>query len=269
MQAGAAAAGTAAPALRLRAAADRREGCAPKDNASLSDQDRVAQTTQRAPERRPTASPSRAATRRVRRGGARRPRQGARAGARAVRLAARSRRGRRAAADRRPASQTPRQQALNVAGQSGRSPAAAAATSQASAAARGGRAAGGVARARRCSNLEKYVAEPDVRQSNGGKGEFGPCIQFDTKGVEFGPWIRRFVAQVKRNWFIPYAAMSLRGPRRPDLQRAQGRPHHRPQHRAAVERRRLQQRRVQRAAVVQSDARRCRPSTPPTRRSSR
>ena len=36
-------------------------------------------------------------------------------------------------------------------------------------------------------------------------------IQFDTKGVEFGPWIRRFVAQVKRNWFVPYAAMSLKG----------------------------------------------------------
>ena len=41
--------------------------------------------------------------------------------------------------------------------------------------------------------------------------EFGPAIQFDTKGVEFGPWVRRFIAQVKRNWFVPYAAMSLRG----------------------------------------------------------
>jgi TonB family protein len=44
-----------------------------------------------------------------------------------------------------------------------------------------------------------------------GGGQFGPEIQFDTKGVEFGPWIRRFIAQVKRNWFIPYAAMSQRG----------------------------------------------------------
>lgn len=26
------------------------------------------------------------------------------------------------------------------------------------------------------------------------------AIQFDTKGVEFGPWLRRFVAQVRRNW---------------------------------------------------------------------
>ena len=40
--------------------------------------------------------------------------------------------------------------------------------------------------------------------------DLGP-LQFDTKGVEFGPWIRRFVAQVRRNWFVPMAAMSLRG----------------------------------------------------------
>ena len=39
-------------------------------------------------------------------------------------------------------------------------------------------------------------------------GQFGPAIQFDTKGVEFGPWVRRFIAQIRRNWFIPYAAMS-------------------------------------------------------------
>ncbi len=43
-----------------------------------------------------------------------------------------------------------------------------------------------------------------------GGGEFGP-LQFDSKGVEFGPWVRRFIAQVKRNWFIPYAAMSNKG----------------------------------------------------------
>jgi hypothetical protein len=44
-----------------------------------------------------------------------------------------------------------------------------------------------------------------------GGGAFGPALQFDTKGVEFGPWVRRFVAQVKGNWMIPYAAMSMRG----------------------------------------------------------
>jgi TonB family protein len=58
-------------------------------------------------------------------------------------------------------------------------------------------------------NLERYVQTFDNPQ--GGAGQFGPEIQFDTKGVEFGPWIRRFVAQVKRNWLIPYAAMSQSG----------------------------------------------------------
>ncbi len=49
-----------------------------------------------------------------------------------------------------------------------------------------------------------------LRQPEGQQQEFGP-LQFDTKGVEFGPWIRRFIAQVQRNWFVPYAAMSMRG----------------------------------------------------------
>ena len=45
----------------------------------------------------------------------------------------------------------------------------------------------------------------------GASQDFAPSIQFDTKGVEFGPWLRRFIAQIRSNWFIPYAAMSLRG----------------------------------------------------------
>ena len=59
-------------------------------------------------------------------------------------------------------------------------------------------------------NLQRYV-QRDQFENSQGNGQFGPEIQFDTKGVEFGPWIRRFIAQVKRNWFIPYAAMSMRG----------------------------------------------------------
>ena len=58
-------------------------------------------------------------------------------------------------------------------------------------------------------NLQRYVQMYDNPQ--GGGGQFGPEIQFDTKGVEFGPWIRRFVAQVKRNWFVPYSVMSQSG----------------------------------------------------------
>jgi TonB family protein len=60
-------------------------------------------------------------------------------------------------------------------------------------------------------NLQRYIDQESFDNRRGGVQEFGPAIQFDTKGVEFGPWIRRFVAQVKRNWFVPYAAMSLRG----------------------------------------------------------
>ena len=48
-------------------------------------------------------------------------------------------------------------------------------------------------------NLQRYVQRDGFDNPQGGGGEFGPEIQFDTKGVEFGPWIRRFIAQVKRN----------------------------------------------------------------------
>ncbi len=60
-------------------------------------------------------------------------------------------------------------------------------------------------------NLGRYVQPDQFNNVQGDSGTFGPAIQFDTKGVEFGPWIRRFVAQVKRNWLIPYAAMTMRG----------------------------------------------------------
>ncbi|MGQ0733043.1 MAG: TonB family protein [Acidobacteriota bacterium] len=59
-------------------------------------------------------------------------------------------------------------------------------------------------------NLQKYVDQETFHNDQGQVQNLGP-LQFDTKGVEFGPWIRRFIAQVRRNWFIPYAAMSLRG----------------------------------------------------------
>jgi TonB family protein len=60
-------------------------------------------------------------------------------------------------------------------------------------------------------NLGRYVQSEQFDNVGGDSGAFGPAIQFDTKGVEFGPWIRRFIAQVKRNWLIPYAAMGMKG----------------------------------------------------------
>ena len=59
-------------------------------------------------------------------------------------------------------------------------------------------------------NLQKYVQKESFNNQKGQAQEFGP-LQFDTKGVEFGPWIRRFVSQVRRNWFVPMAAMSMKG----------------------------------------------------------
>jgi TonB family protein len=41
--------------------------------------------------------------------------------------------------------------------------------------------------------------------------DFEKSIQFDSKGVDFGPWLRRFIAQIRRNWNIPMAAMSMHG----------------------------------------------------------
>src|SRR5262249_32044883 len=59
-------------------------------------------------------------------------------------------------------------------------------------------------------NLQRYTQQQSFDNPQG-SGEGQGLIQFDSKGVEFGPWLRRFVAQVKRNWFIPSAAMMLKG----------------------------------------------------------
>ena len=61
-------------------------------------------------------------------------------------------------------------------------------------------------------NVQKYAQRDGFNNPTGGEQqEVAPSIQFDTKGVEFGSWLRRFVAQIRRNWFIPYAAMTMHG----------------------------------------------------------
>jgi len=61
-------------------------------------------------------------------------------------------------------------------------------------------------------NAQKYVQKDGfVNLQGGGDQDFAPAIQFDTKGVEFGPWLRRFIAQIRRNWFVPQSAMMLKG----------------------------------------------------------
>ena len=61
-------------------------------------------------------------------------------------------------------------------------------------------------------NVQKYAGSETFHNPQGGApDENFPSIQFDSKGVEFGPWLRRFIAQIRRNWFIPYAAMTMKG----------------------------------------------------------
>ena len=62
-------------------------------------------------------------------------------------------------------------------------------------------------------DLQQYLRDQTYDNRNGGLStpQDYPDIQFDSKGVEFGPWVRRFLNQVRRNWYIPQAAMILSG----------------------------------------------------------
>jgi TonB family protein len=61
-------------------------------------------------------------------------------------------------------------------------------------------------------NVRKYAQQDNFGNLRGGQEpNIGESIQFDSKGVEFGPWLARFVALVRSNWLIPQAAMSMRG----------------------------------------------------------
>jgi TonB family protein len=60
-------------------------------------------------------------------------------------------------------------------------------------------------------DLSRYTQNQTFNNPQGGGTDPGSTIDFDSKGVDFGPWLRRFVSQVKRNWFVPLSAMSFRG----------------------------------------------------------
>lgn len=60
-------------------------------------------------------------------------------------------------------------------------------------------------------NLQQYIKDQNFENKQGGNTDTDAAIQFDSKGVDFGPWLRRFEARVRRNWFIPMAAMTLHG----------------------------------------------------------
>ena len=60
-------------------------------------------------------------------------------------------------------------------------------------------------------DLGRYSQESSPDSQEGGPLDQGSSIQFDPKGVDFGPWLRRFRAQVYSNWLIPEAAMVMHG----------------------------------------------------------
>lgn len=61
------------------------------------------------------------------------------------------------------------------------------------------------------NNLSKYLRGANFNNPQGGQTDTGADIQFDSKGVDFGPWLARFRAQVMSNWMVPQAAMVQHG----------------------------------------------------------
>lgn len=60
-------------------------------------------------------------------------------------------------------------------------------------------------------NLQQYLRQENFNNPRGGNTEQSADIQFDSMGIDFGPWLRRFKNQVERNWLVPQAAMTFRG----------------------------------------------------------
>ncbi len=71
--------------------------------------------------------------------------------------------------------------------------------------------AAGEGLARSLQNLQRFLQQDNFANSRGGQAEQDAQISFDSKGVDFGWWLRRFVAQVKGNWFIPQIAQITPG----------------------------------------------------------
>jgi TonB family protein len=60
-------------------------------------------------------------------------------------------------------------------------------------------------------NLRDYFRSQNFDNQQGGGTQPDTDIQFDSKGIDFGPWLRRFRVQIYRNWFVPQAAMLHKG----------------------------------------------------------
>jgi len=71
--------------------------------------------------------------------------------------------------------------------------------------------AGGRGLANSLQNLSKFLQQDNFANDRGGQPEQDAQISFDSKGVDFGWWLRRFVTHVKSNWFIPQLAQITPG----------------------------------------------------------
>jgi TonB family protein len=59
-------------------------------------------------------------------------------------------------------------------------------------------------------NFDRYT-QGSAFSNPTGQGSNQPDFQFDSKGLDFGPWLDRFVRMVKHNWLVPEAAMTMSG----------------------------------------------------------
>ena len=59
--------------------------------------------------------------------------------------------------------------------------------------------------------LKPAPQDADVARPTDEGAAPSPSIQFDSKGANFTPWLRLMTAQIRRNWFIPEAALSSKG----------------------------------------------------------
>ena len=60
-------------------------------------------------------------------------------------------------------------------------------------------------------NLQGFLQKQNFDNDRGGQTQQQADIQFDSKGIDFGPWLARFRKQVMSNWLIPETAMYLKG----------------------------------------------------------
>lgn len=60
------------------------------------------------------------------------------------------------------------------------------------------------------ASVTKPATSDAAQKEDQDAGRFS-SVQFDAKGVDFSGWLRRFVEDIQRNWFVPESAMTAKG----------------------------------------------------------